>query len=74
MCPIMMPSAMVYAAWQQIREWDEDRAALQRWLDDGGQPERPAREVDFDLEDEDDGIGVNDYGGAFSGAGDDDDC
>lgn len=28
-------------------------------------PDRGEREVDFDLEDEDDGIGVNDYGGCF---------
>lgn len=35
------------------------------------QPERGAREPDFDLEDEDDGAGANDYGGAFSGSGED---
>lgn len=36
-------------------------------------PENPAREVEFDLEDEDDGIGVNDYGGAFSAGETEDD-
>jgi hypothetical protein len=29
-------------------------------------PDLGEREVEFDLEDEDDGIGINDYGGAFS--------
>lgn len=36
-------------------------------------PDGGAREPDFDLEDEDDGVGANDYGGAFAGDAQDDD-